>query len=387
MAQKFYNDELIISKGSNNFEFDLIHSYKDILSNSKVKRVHSNTLLSDATITPNLYEPLNTFTEVDSSGHINLSATTCTITSCPDDATCYAYKNYGASYFADFKHNFEINSANSFDHGPGLWGVSNNIGEYNGWSSGLAVTLAAGAGGFYHGLSLFDKSTGKISTLGGNWEFHINNTYYATVERRGATVTLKVYSDAARTSQLGPTATLTATDTTSYRYLYCFDTRGNYNYGTMSGFSQNFSIHLGIQQSIASDSIVKQENIQKTLYSNSKVILRSSQDIYSDSKVKYVFQKPLTSSSIIKIIDIQKEILSDTKVVSRNLENITSDSNILQIRQQNITSDASVTHTRTQDILSGSKIVTREQNGVLSDTIVKIVYQKDISSDSKIKQI
>lgn len=124
------------------------------------------------------------------------------------------YKDFTAAYFGNFEHLVKNTITVVPDAICACWGLANRIdkGCHELWDDGEDCLLLE-----YIGTTLYlvngSTSSNDSMTVAAT-------TYYHTIERRGTTLTCKVYSDSGRTTLLD---TLVVTcDTTTFRY--CFPT-------------------------------------------------------------------------------------------------------------------------------------------------------------------
>jgi len=155
------------------------------------------------------------YTEVDPDGHWSQSAVRSTATGVTRDEISYVYKDFGVGHFDECEHLFDMRCTTRGITGSTIatYAQSNTLSEYP-WAAGFAVrfyTVAAAVR-----LYLTD-------IVSGTTDYYIgaeDTTYYCTLKRyNSTTLTLKIYSDAARTS-LVDTLTLPAIDDSQYRYIY-----------------------------------------------------------------------------------------------------------------------------------------------------------------------
>ena len=159
----------------------------------------------------------------------------------------YVARDMGAGYFSDFTHEFDFRITASVQYATeGMWGVANSEDESydiyvaNGemirirWINTDTLQL-----GFRDGV---DSGADNLTGLSRNV------TYYVTVERSGADVTAKVYSDADRTALVGTLSVTLTVPARTYRYIYGFC---GYHTGSgayaMSGYIENLTLNGDLQ--------------------------------------------------------------------------------------------------------------------------------------------
>jgi len=189
-------------------------------------------------------ENFSTYTEVDANAKLTVTATKADGVNVDGDEDVYLYKDFGANYFDGLAIEFEIyiNTACEVASRSGM-AVTNTVGS----GPDLATTdilvflYEDGTGAKWEAflcrgdLVASDASTISPDTL-----------YYCTLSRTAGsnTVTLKIYTDAARTA-LHDTLSVIGYSTTKYRYLYGFI---NYNNAVgghdFDGYVQNMEVDL-----------------------------------------------------------------------------------------------------------------------------------------------
>lgn len=184
------------------------------------------------------FQDFTTYTETDPTSKITVTSTKIDVAAIPEEDDAFVVKDFGASHFTDFDHDFEvyIDSATTNGIHAIVWGVSN---------AADMVSTDANAKLF---VRAYDDTTPELAVGDQNNQVSVtvsNNTlYYCTVVRSGTTLTLSVYSDSGRTSLVGSN-NLTVVST-AFRYLYGFANYGNaVGAFTWTGYSQNFDINEG----------------------------------------------------------------------------------------------------------------------------------------------
>ncbi|MBA7644150.1 hypothetical protein ES703_51887 [subsurface metagenome] len=168
------------------------------------------------------YENLLTYTEVDhTEDHLKVYANKVqAIPYIPWTYAAYLYFDYGVNHFNNLSVNFEIFCENQpvLPNGVGAIGFSNVIGNISDWAVGNVYCSAQSRGSniiwiILRGSGTYDTFIGVASTL-----------YYCTMLRSagGDTVTLKIYSDAARTEPPLDTLTVDGFGTAKWQYSYAF---------------------------------------------------------------------------------------------------------------------------------------------------------------------
>jgi len=166
-------------------------------------------------------QDLTTYTENDVNNHLTVTSTTATGAAVDYDEDVYLYKDFGADAIDDFDIDFTIViSASSQANGLMGVGVTNaTVDELSGWQTNDAIAYAAElAAAPTHRIYLRegDLSEGDYVSV------TASTVYYCTLYRvaGNATVSLDVFDDAARSSQIGVTKTITIAAATKFRYFY-----------------------------------------------------------------------------------------------------------------------------------------------------------------------
>jgi len=157
------------------------------------------------------------------------------------DVTSYVYYDFGTDYFGDFDIDFEVKIDSVTTQGNALiCGVSNTIGTFNDMR-GANDCLCSWAYGNDSDLriyvSCYNEDNNDFYADGGT----SSNTLYCTFQRSGTTLTLDIYSDAARTSTIDNLSVTCETGDKRYFYVlaaidYLYPT------DTITGHTQNFEI-------------------------------------------------------------------------------------------------------------------------------------------------
>ena len=168
-------------------------------------------------------EDLSTYTEKDPNSHITVVSGKVTGAGINRNERAYLYKDFGADYFNGFNINFEFKSTelSTYDIG-GLVCLTNSVGDRSQWTGDFFwCTLYCTSGSYRLYL---DPDYYIIS---------VNTLYYCTLSRvaDSDTISLKIYSDSARTNLLD-TLTTTISASAKFRYMYAITSQYTYhNYG------------------------------------------------------------------------------------------------------------------------------------------------------------
>jgi len=136
----------------------------------------------------------------------------------------YIYKDYGTNYFTDFIHTIKFHW-NSISSGGDysrciFWMLSNDVGGWNELKTAhkTAVALMFSYPSGTYRISLMETYNGQEYSSNLNNLPYSDATYYPVIQKEGNILTVKVYSDAARTNLLASTS-LTLHGNWSFRYL------------------------------------------------------------------------------------------------------------------------------------------------------------------------
>ncbi|MFA4972100.1 MAG: hypothetical protein WC683_05770 [bacterium] len=187
------------------------------------------------------YQDLTTYTAVDPNGDLTVTSARVAVDTQVRNTIAYVAKDFGAGHFDDYAHEFEFawDSASDIQGQTVLWGVTDAPGGLVGMTSGFGVTA-------------YDNNDAPFVRL---WEFVADvysdlinlvsgTTYYARVVKSGTTATMSVFSNAARTTQVGVDRSLTVPDD-GHRYLLAHASCDSTWNGTAVAtcWSQNFELY------------------------------------------------------------------------------------------------------------------------------------------------
>ena len=162
-------------------------------------------------------EDFTTYSEVDEDEDLTVIASKITCSTMRRDALSYVRDSKGVGHFGDFIHNVKVVWTYVSGSGgiAGFWGLSNN---QNTWQQmtdadvGLIASVFQYLTAKYHYLrDCFDDASDFTTLIG-------YDTLWITVERDGATLTAKLYSDDWG-GTLVDTLTLTC-QTTTYEHIF-----------------------------------------------------------------------------------------------------------------------------------------------------------------------
>lgn len=189
-------------------------------------------------------EDFTTYTKVDILGRLTVTTNEVAGTLISRNMEVYLYKDFGAAYFnaLDIDFEWEIISSSDKD-GTGGIGVSNVVDDITGFGlTDIAawITRYDPAGTYW--IVLKRGSVAANDT----YEISPDTRYYCTLERAASSddVSLKIYSDEARTNLLDTLMVSGYGTTTKYRYIFGFN---NYDAGVggthWDGWVWNMDLH------------------------------------------------------------------------------------------------------------------------------------------------
>jgi hypothetical protein len=180
-------------------------------------------------------EDYTTYTESDPTGEITVTAPTITFTSLNTAAGGYVYYDYGAGYFdTSVEHDleFSLNSSSDFFAQVTLWMLANGIDTPTGLGSDLLAVTAYKNTGASATVDLYLEYPPTYSaTIAG---LALNTTYYLTIVRGATTLTVYVYTDAARATLL-TSDSISVPGAPTFRYVYGLSAYGPASAGNATG--------------------------------------------------------------------------------------------------------------------------------------------------------
>lgn len=165
---------------------------------------------------------LSTLTEVDPGSVIAPYTNVIEVNAMPCNAAAYDYVDKGAGHYSgDYEFLFVLNNASLSGSSAKaqMCELANTLGESNSIANCEAVQINYISAGNYR-LAIRERynSSEYFSTTTGAIPFY--KPVWGKFKRTGTTVTLNLYNDPARLSQLGSQLTLTAHALQAWRYLY-----------------------------------------------------------------------------------------------------------------------------------------------------------------------
>jgi len=170
------------------------------------------------------YEDLRTYTEQDPNNHITdigddgFGITFVSVRN--EDA--WRYRDLGVGHLVDFVHEFEtkVTEIGTIGDLAFVYAFANTIDDARSWFVDNAEAVQVwwyNPNGSSIKLYLQETDGGWTQDISG--ALALNTDYYCTLTRSGATVTLQIYSDAARTT-LVDTLTVSIPSAHTYRYVF-----------------------------------------------------------------------------------------------------------------------------------------------------------------------
>ena len=233
----------------------------------------SSSSSSSCSYTP--YEHLVEYTKVDSGGDITLSCTRADFNTIRKNAVSYVYKDFSASYFGNFKVEFEAEITASDSSAEVDLYITDTIGTREDTidnNDGYTIIFWNDPGNLT--IRIKDESNDNV-----DFYFHSGPTIgltYFTFERNDTTLTLEIYSDAGRTILIDTLSVVCTT--TSKRYLYAIAGRDFPGTETITGYTQNFEIifNSSVSSSSSSSSLSSSSSSLSSSSSSSSSSISSS---------------------------------------------------------------------------------------------------------------
>ena len=187
-------------------------------------------------------EDLTGYTEVDPVGYISKTSSRVTLAYLLCSVDAYLYHDFGVNYFdkIDLQFAGRVSSSTAYN-GMCCVGFANNVNDYAGWSQYISVVFYRNNSTGKYGVTLVTSGMG-----GDSYEISANTTYYFTLSRSAGsnTVTLKIYSDSARTALLDTLSAGGVGTSTKFQYFY---PAASFNTGDSSdafyGYFENFVLN------------------------------------------------------------------------------------------------------------------------------------------------
>ncbi len=191
------------------------------------------------------------YTEVDASTRLTVTATKITAVDCDRDIDAYVYKDFGVDYFNALNTYFEVyqSSATLLYGDIANIGFSNTVNAVDAWeSTSISAQWNRAASVPYYRFYLVRGAQAAT-------DYYIaaqDTLYYCTMSRAAGNdaATIKVYSDAARTTLLD-TLSVAGYGTAKWRYCYGF---ASWNDGTAGADWDGYTQNLDFNEVVATSS-------------------------------------------------------------------------------------------------------------------------------------
>lgn len=185
-------------------------------------------------------EDLTTYTEVDPNSHISATASRATGTNVARNETCYLYCDKGANHFDALDIDFDLCVTTSVFNGLlGILGLSNELKDFGAFGNNDIRVYH-----YYYGT----EKRIHLQSSTNDYAVGISTSvpYYCTLERAAgsATVTLRIYTDAARTVLFDTLTATLNTASTKHRYIFAMSSVnvGGATAYPCSGYVENINI-------------------------------------------------------------------------------------------------------------------------------------------------
>lgn len=192
-------------------EFDSLNNVS--LRSSIERNTTLNAMELNLTGSAAVFEDFTTFTEVDEDGDVTVIALNIAFDTMRRDAETYVWKDYGAGFFGDFTARFQVNITD-LEAGDitaatvgGFAMFSNDTGVGDDLTNFLGVTISQNqATDDQFRLRLWERFGGATVFISPQQNIHsVNDPLFCTVNRTGADVMFRVYSDSTRTTLIQTT--------------------------------------------------------------------------------------------------------------------------------------------------------------------------------------
>jgi len=194
-----------------------------------------------------------TFSLTDANNRYTVTASRIVFSSLTDNEYAFAIKDFGVSFFNTlFTHNFDFNldSASATSGHAILWAVSNYSTGILGGAGKNSIYATSSLSGNDVVIALYSITNSTLRTNSLTITSGKGNTYYASVNYDPAQGSfgkafLRVYSDSARTTQVGSTVTLTFPSAIgAMRYLYGALSVHAPTTNNITGYVENLNLNL-----------------------------------------------------------------------------------------------------------------------------------------------
>jgi len=195
----------------------------------KIKKIIKITIIvllfiTSLTIAQTYEDFVTDYTEVDQLGEINVGDTDnydIVMTDLGRGSVSYVRKSFGADYFGDFTHEFEVFfSADDACTVIGFWAINNSsddLAEMSADDDGMCLNYYDQCSGTPR-LTLVDYTNDNLDQTAESYAYYPPNIYYFTITRDGTSLTCDIYSDASRETLIEQLSITCGTDTYEYYY-------------------------------------------------------------------------------------------------------------------------------------------------------------------------
>lgn len=243
-------------------------------------------------------EDFTTYTEVDTNAKLTVTSARATGVDVDRDEDVYLYKDFGAAYFNALNITFEllVNATSTPAGGSspvGSIAITNTVNDISAFAT-TDISAIIGEEGVGAKIWL-QRGAGVASDV---YICSLDTIYYCLLERASGndTVTLKIYSDAARTTLLD-TLTVIGYGTTTYRYLFGFVNWNNGQAGAdFDGYVENLNLIISTAAPSATTQAVTAID-KTTATGNGNVTNRGDPLATQHGHVWATFPNPTTADS------------------------------------------------------------------------------------------
>ncbi len=300
------------------------------------------------------------YTEIDPGGYWSQTSTRNTATALPYTDTSKVYKDFGASYFGDFEHYFEVEHTGGHVGGViGYWGLTNVPSTY------FDMVIANDEGMYFFdqgttfsfGIRMEDTtSKGDVKT-GLTW----NTVYYIKVGRTGTSIFWGIYptsNDRENATNAIHSNTVINCIATPYRYMQVGFPFGGGGAFPADGYVENLNLtpgvvtpetFEGIDTIILSDGTQEEKRQDETLNItdnieayfkevsdvNNKINLAVQTTEDTDNKINTVIRNLSDCLNVVNIADEQiSDVTNDIRTHALTTSNVNNDIRVLASFQE-----------------------------------------------------
>ena len=175
------------------------------------------------------------WSEINPNGHLNQDYVTThrlNFTGLSRNEKAYVYKTISA--LSDFRLDYTVQYISSVRPPMVNVGFADTLNDANNVSNGLYYKQYDNTGYPWNGW--LSHMTSGVESQGSGILLAANTTYYITFQRIGTSVAYKVYSDMARSAQVGSTLTYADTVPVAFTYFYAIASENDSNTANMTGW-------------------------------------------------------------------------------------------------------------------------------------------------------